>query len=323
MSQRFIRLSLQRIFKRYGSTSRSLDPYEPRNSVNSTLLKSIEPPIKKSFNLASFVNQSKTLQRLLDIKVSLFDIENTNYDAARKLIKLDYDRDCKPYIEFLLKHGLKKSNLGRFISEYPDIFSEYMDDLETRINYLESKGFSKDMIAKGLNRSSHIIRHKTKSTDFKLGLFQVEFGLTGDQIRSIFVKYPQLITLPKEQFIVVKFVIIEEFGFEKHEVPKLLDSQPKLMQMDKDTLFDRLDFVHNIMELSHSTIVRFPKLITAPIIELRYRHNYLKKLNRNQYDPKKPLYVIPSALYNLSDHDFCVKCAKTTLEDYKLFLKSC
>lgn len=298
------------------------DPFKPVSLTDKTFLRELEPPLKKSFNLASFVNSSVTLQKLLSLGVSLFDIENTNSEAAILITKLDFEKDCLPRINFLVENGLKKENLGRFLSEYPLIFSEDLENLQIRINYLESRGFSRSMITKALNRSSHIISHKTKTTDFKLGQVQVEFNLTNAQLRSIVIAYPAIISLPKEQFIQVKFVLSEEFGFKQQEIVELILAQPKLLEFTRFSLVERLEFIHNCMGLSHTNIVRFPKLITSPLVEIRHRHLYLEKLNRNQYDPTKPLYVPVHTLYMTSDMEFCLKYAKTSLRDYKLFVKS-
>lgn len=52
---------------------------------------------------------------------------------------------------FLLDKGIRKDKLGRFITLNVNIFKENFDDLEVRINYLESKNFKPEVITKIIN----------------------------------------------------------------------------------------------------------------------------------------------------------------------------
>lgn len=82
------------------------------------------------------------------------------------------------------------------------------------------------------------------------------------------------------------------------------------------------NYVHNQMGIPHDLIVKFPSILNCrkrPIIE---RNLYLKFLNRAQYDPKIPLYVPLSAFYSIDDSRFCFKYAKTSVNDYNVFLKT-
>lgn len=303
-------------------TETKLDPFSPVKQSHKLYLENLNPPLKRAFNLAAYVNQSKTLQELVKLGVSLYDIENTNKNMAADLVKLDFDRDCADHIKFLVDNGLKPQNLGRFISEYPTIFKEYIDDLQARINYLESKKFSKRLIERALNRSSRIIAYKTKTIDYKLGELQIEFSLPATILREMVALYPPIISLPVEQYKLINFTLTDEFGFNIDEIHSILKSQPKVLEITRPDLIDRLDLLHNTMELKHRVITRFPKIITGPIIDIRHRFEYLKALKRNQFNPQEPLFVPPTAFYKISDEDFCSKYAKTNLEDYKLFLKT-
>lgn len=300
-----------------------LSPFSTVNEEQKLFLEELKPPIKKSFNLAAYVNESKTLQELIKLGVSLYDIENTNYSAAQYYLTLDFEIDCLEHIRFLRKNGLQEKNVGRFITEFPMVFKEHIDDLQTRINYLEAKGFTKKTISRAINTSAVILSLPTKSLDFKLGQMQIELQLPAHVLRKIVVKHPQTVLHPVGQIRLTNFVLIEEFGFKIDEMHKILEAQPKLLDIIRPVLIERLDLVHNTIGLSHEMIVKFPGLITGPKLDIKHRSDYLKTLKRNQYDPSKPLYVPPSALYDISDEVFCTKYAKTNLDDYKLFLKSC
>uniref|UniRef100_A0A6G1SEP3 mTERF domain-containing protein 1, mitochondrial n=1 Tax=Aceria tosichella TaxID=561515 RepID=A0A6G1SEP3_9ACAR len=305
-----------------GGSDIDLNPFSKLDQTKKAFVEDLRPPLKRSFNLAAYVNSSETLQQLIKLGVSLFDIENTNIEAAKQLVLLDFKEHCVPYIKFLVDHSLKEKNIGRFISEYPTIFQVPLDELKLRIEYLESKGFSRKQISKALNRSCRILSDNIKSMDYKLGQFQIEFQMPAEIIREIVSDYPPVIALPSGQYKMINFTLTEEFGFSREEVHSLLKQQPKILDILRPVLIERLDLVHNTIGLSHGTICKFPKLLTGPILEIRHRFSYLERLRRNQFDPKKPLYVPPSALYSIDDNQFCEQYAKTSLEDYKLFLRN-
>lgn len=298
-------------------------PFSRLNNTNRPYLEDLAPPQKRSFNLAAYVNSTKTLQELIKLRVSLYDIESNNVDASKHLVGLDFEKDCAPYIAFLVDQGLKPRNLGRFISEYPSIFTVPIEELQTRIAYLKSKGFSAKQISAALNRSSQILVNYAKTLDFKLGQLQVEFKMPAEIIRSMVSKYPPIVSLPHAQYRLIHFCLAEEFGFKLDEMHTILEEQPKIFDIIRPNLIDRLNLIHNVIGLSHATITKFPKLITGPRFDIKHRFEYLLKLKRNQFNPKLPLYVPPSALYKASDEEFCERYAKTSLEDLKLFLKSC
>lgn len=303
------------------SRGTALDPFVKVNHDQLGFLDTLQPPAKRSFNFAAYVNESETLQALIKLGVSLYDVENVHRRSARLLTKLDFERDCVPYIKFLIDNGLKQKNVGRFLSEYPTIFQVHLDDLQVRINYYESKGFSKKMIASALNKSSRFIAHKTKTIDHKLGQLQVAFGLPGHIVRRVVVTHPEVISLPNEQYDLTKFVLHEEFGFKPIEAIRILEKEPTVLDILRPVLVERLELIHNTIGLNHGTIVRFPRLITGPRLDIKFRSAYLAKLKRDQYDPKLPLYVPPSALYSISDEKFCLMYTKTSLKDFKLFIK--
>lgn len=103
-------------------------------------LSDITPYFPVSFNLAAYVNQSETLQNLINLNVNLSKIEKKPH-LVYKILKLDFERDLKKSILFL-KDYVEVEKLGDFITKNPLILCEPLDDLEVRINYLKSKKFN-------------------------------------------------------------------------------------------------------------------------------------------------------------------------------------
>lgn len=57
------------------------------------------------------------------------------------------------FFRFLHDLGVPSDELGAFITKNPWIFKEDLDDLQVRVNYLQSKKFSAEMIARIVRRN--------------------------------------------------------------------------------------------------------------------------------------------------------------------------
>lgn len=150
-------------------------------------INSIGPAIRCSFNLASFVDRSYTLQQLVKLGVDLSQIE-ANRDATELIMKLDFETDCKPYIRFLHDHSIPKHMLGYVITKNPFLFEQHLEDLEIRIKYLISKKFSRNNIKKIILGNPLLLNYQVKLLDAKLGFIQKIFQLPGGDVRGLLIR---------------------------------------------------------------------------------------------------------------------------------------
>lgn len=85
---------------------------------------------------------------------------------------------------------------------------------------------------------------------------------------------------------------------------------------------ERFDYIHNEIGFSHESIVRWPTVLRTRISILRPRHQFLKFLKRDQFDPSLENYVSPQALVTIDDVDFCNCVAKVPVKLFNDFLKT-
>lgn len=109
----------------------------------------VAPYLKPTFNFAAYVNKSETLQQLVKLGVNLHQIEKT-VDGVPFIMKLDFEKDIKHHIQFLCDCGVDLEAVAEIFSSNPFILKE---DLDVRINYLESKRFNKQMITRILSKN--------------------------------------------------------------------------------------------------------------------------------------------------------------------------
>ncbi|XP_053956707.1 transcription termination factor 3, mitochondrial [Anastrepha ludens] len=274
-----------------------------------------------TFNFAAYVDKSPTLQQFIKLGVNLHSIEKRK-GLAKFLLSLEFDKDCKPHLFFLQDQGVPADVFGEFITKNPLFFKVDIDNLQTRVKYLESKNFTPAQRQRIFTRNPFWLMFSTQRIDRRLGHFQKEFRLSGDDVRFLTSKQPRLITYNMDHIRQSTFCIREEMGFDDDEIKCLLLNKPKLWMMKSDELVERFAYAHQTMQLSHDMLIQFPEVLSSREFRLRQRHEFLVTLGRAQYDPEKDLYVSPKDLVSGNDYQFVRHVAKSDLETYELFLKT-
>lgn len=168
------------------------------NETNIELINSIRPSLKKSFNLAAYVNISDTLQQLVKLNVDISKLDKYN-ELASYIVRSDFKTDIEPYILFLLEKGIDISDIGHVINRNPFLLQESIDDLQTRINYFLFRKFSSSDISSILLRASNIFSLDTKTIDVRLGFLVNEYKLSPVELRKVINLYPRIIELNEMQ----------------------------------------------------------------------------------------------------------------------------
>lgn len=73
--------------------------------------------------------------------------------------------------------------------------------------------------------------------DRRLGMFQNEFSLIGDEVRLLVTKQPKLITFSIHHLKVNTFSLREEMGFEAEQLKKMILDTPRLLSRSKLLFF--------------------------------------------------------------------------------------
>ncbi|XP_036193698.1 transcription termination factor 3, mitochondrial isoform X2 [Myotis myotis] len=257
-----------------------------------------DPPLPPdSFTLRDYVDHSETLQKLVLLGVDLSKIEK-HPEAANLLLRLDFEKDINQVLLFLKDLGIEDSQLGAFLTKNYAIFSEDLENLKTRVAYLQSKSFSKADIAQMVRKAPFLLNFSVERLDNRLGFFQKELELS------------------------VKKVYRLELGFKRNEIQHMITKTPKMLTANKRKLTETFDFVHNVMSIPHHIIVRFPQVFNARLFKVQERHSFLAYLGRAQYDPAKANYISLDKLVSVPDEIFCEDLAKASVQDFEKFLKT-
>uniref|UniRef100_A0A1A9ZS52 Transcription termination factor 3, mitochondrial n=1 Tax=Glossina pallidipes TaxID=7398 RepID=A0A1A9ZS52_GLOPL len=316
---------LQQILEPHNHKTNSKQLTLPCQSSEKYLQKATEEDnargLLATYNLAAYVNKSDTLQQFLKLGVDLNHIERKK-GLPEFVLRLRFEEDVSPYLLFLKDQNVPAERLGEFITKNPLIFKVHLGDLQTRVNYLNAKKFSKAQIERILTSNPYWLMFSTRRIDRRLEFFQKEFRLAGADVRFLASKLPKLITYNMDHIQKATFCIREEMGFNKDEIKCLLLAKPRLWILKSDDLVERFAYAHQEMNLSHQFILKVPQILTSREFRLRERHEFLKMLGRAQYDPERDLYISPKSLVEGNNYYFVRNIAKSDMETFELFLKT-
>jgi len=185
-----------------------------------------------SFNLAAYVNKSSTLQQFISLGVDLHSIERRK-GLGQFVLQLDFEKNVKPFITFLVDQGISPDDFGRMFTKNPLLFKEDLDDLQTRVDYLKSKRFSDEARQRILTHNPYWLMFSTRRVDRRLGYFQKEFRLSGHDLRLLATREPNVVTYNMEHLRKSVFTLREEMGFSPKELSALVVRKPRLMMIRK------------------------------------------------------------------------------------------
>uniref|UniRef100_A0A8C2UYF9 Transcription termination factor 3, mitochondrial n=1 Tax=Chinchilla lanigera TaxID=34839 RepID=A0A8C2UYF9_CHILA len=263
-----------------------------------------DPPLPPaSFTLQDYVDHSETLQKLVLLGVDLSKIEK-HPDAANLLLRLDFEKDIKQILLFLKDLGLEDNQLGTFLTKNYAIFSEDLENLKIRVAYLQSKNFSKAEIAQMVRNAPFLLSFSVERLDNRLGFFQKELELSVKKTRDLVVRLPRLLTGSLEPVKENMKVYRLELGFKRNEIQHMITKIPKMLTANKRKLTETFDYVHNVMNIPHHIIVKFPQVFNTKLLKVKERHLFLAYLGRAQYDPAKPNYISLDKLVSIPDAVF-------------------
>lgn len=286
------------------------------------------PINRPTFNISKIIEDCPSLQRLVDLGVDLSVWEDNVYGSENMEIalRLNFDVDVKPIMLWLMEKGVDIRDQAALFTRNPQIFKKTLDEMNNAIEYLKSKDFARQGIKEILIGShGRWLNFSVVEIDSKLGYFQRNFGLSGNEVRKLSMKEPNLIIWTGAPFQVNlnHITIVDGMGFKKHEAKALLLQCPRLYSCKVgEKLQSVFDVVHHTIGLSHETILQHPYILLKNRLLLKSRHLFLEKLGRNQYDPKKPNFISPHILCEENDAEFCELGAGVPVDLYNKFLLS-
>ncbi|MFH4980700.1 hypothetical protein AB6A40_007409 [Gnathostoma spinigerum] len=277
-------------------------------------------PPTHSRSLVQYANHLPVLQNLVILGVDLFEIDSTTM-LGKALVRLDWERDVRPKLEWLIKLGLNLQELGSYLTRNPFFLVQNLNSMKARVNYLLSKRFKPKEVVKVVTEFRYWLNTDVRTIDGRLGWIQKSFGLSGNEIRQLIVKEPRIVMFGIAPLERILNALTKEMEFTKNEIKSMLLRDPRLFMIDVRHLTSSYDYLHFTMGLSNSTIAKFPLAMRCSVSAIRRRHEFLKKLGRAQYDSSSPDCVSLPSLLHPSDKFFVTSIAKSYVVVYNEYLR--
>jgi mTERF domain-containing protein len=274
------------------------------------------------YNLAYFVNDNQVLQTFVKMGVAIRQWDK-HRSTAELMLKLDLEQNVKPIIIFL--HDLciqKQEDQAVVIEKNPMIFAQEMANLNARINYLKSKRFGDESISSMILKAPLLLNLSVEDLDTKLGWYQNEFSLTGNELRQVVTEMPKLAIQKLDVPAKMAFSLGEILGYDAQFIKKFILAFPKLFTKEFQLVEQNFIYLTQVCKLTHTFIATFPPVLVVPLHLLKSRYAYLKYLNRAQFEPTKPNFISLKSLIEPDEIQFCRNSAKTSSEQFKKFLKT-
>uniref|UniRef100_A0A8R1E1A0 Transcription termination factor 3, mitochondrial n=2 Tax=Caenorhabditis japonica TaxID=281687 RepID=A0A8R1E1A0_CAEJA len=318
------------------------DLTEPPSPANPHPFDPSDLPPVHSHSLVPFVNHSPLLRFFVDIGVDLSEIENTNPNIGRHILRLQME-DVLPKIELLQKEiGFENEAIGTYLTRNPFFLLQDVADMQTRLNYLEMKKFSKEERRKIVDGYRYWLNCNVQLIDSRLGWLQKQFGLTAKLTRQVIVKEPRIImfgTGPLERLVQM---FTKELSFSSEQLKKLVVDDPRLFMMDSKLISKTYKYVRDVMRINNETIVEHPLILRCSFSAIKSRHDFLQRLGRAHYqlsgkkEGKYDVSDVADAKYPIgkvelvdlehflhpTDAGFAMMAAKTYTVAYDRFLRN-
>lgn len=92
--------------------------------------------------------------------------------------------------------------------------------------------------------------------------------------------------------------------------------------LERSDILERFNFIHNKMKISHDQIVQLPDILLSRESRTAQRHEFLRFLGKDQYEPNQKLYISLKQLVEGSDKDFVVNTCESNLKTFDNFVKT-
>jgi len=282
----------------------------------------VKPNLQPSFNFASYVNDSPLLTELVSLGVNLTKWEKGQ--IPDEVIQLDLKRDLAPIVRHLRKLGIDDDKvIGKILTQNPYILINGLSQFKEQTDYFQKKKFTTEQLTVIMKGAPQLFSRRVESIDARLGFFQQSYSLTGDQLRETIAQHPELFRMKLDWVKKVNFFMNKTLMFKPNEIRELFITVPSIFTLKPDTLDRRFNQLHNVMMIPHQSLVKFPHLLTIPLIIVKQRHKFLKTIDKAVYDPLEAGYTSLTAFTGeFSDERFATEIARVDYETYRDFLKT-
>lgn len=162
--------------------------------------------------------------------MDLAEVDQTT-SIGKYLLRLQME-DVRQKIELMQNEiGFKNEEIGKYLTRNPFFLLQDVNDMQTRLNYLEMKKFTKAEKKKIVEVYRYWLNCNVQLIDSRLGWLQQQFKMSAKATREVIVKEPRIVmfgTGPLERLVKM---FTKELNFTPNQLKELVLKDPRLFMM--------------------------------------------------------------------------------------------
>lgn len=170
--------------------------------VERDYIRSVQPELPPTFNLATYANHLDIIKQLVKLEVNICYLERKR-EVAKYLITLDFDKHVVPYLNFLARCGLRRDDFGNFLTQNFKVLQDDLENLQKRYDYYLKMKFTKKQITEMMLLYPKLISYPIDCVDAKLGYFQRYLRLKPAFVRKMLYNCPIILKTDKVHLEVI------------------------------------------------------------------------------------------------------------------------
>ena len=226
-------------------------------------------------------------------------------------MRTDMKNDVIPRLDLLQSFcDVSLPEFGTIIGKCPHVLEHPLDSLLETLNYLKKCNFSTDSLQQMCVKHPRTLLMKPIAIDETLCVLQLMTDLPAQDLKSIVISAPRLITSEMDQVTLNRNLFRDKFLFDIKQFHRGLVNCPEILLIRCLHLESIYNYLTSELKLSNEIISHSSEIFRSQLRNVKTFHLFLKSLNRDQYDPSKPLYV---SLKCLASNDLFETCKELSL----------
>ena len=225
--------------------------------------------------------------------VNIYRVDLKNNDEMRRiLLRTSIENDVIPRLNILQSYmEISLSDLGTIIGKCPHILEHPLESIVANLNYYKRCNFPSESMKKMFVKHPRSLLMEPTAIDETLSVLQRMTDLPAQVLKSIVIETPRLITTDLDRITWNRNLFRDKILFDVNQFHAALKRCPEILLIRCEELEEKYYYLSQQMRVSNELISHNAEVFKKGLNNVKTLNLFLKSLNRNQYDPSKPLYI--------------------------------
>ncbi len=232
------------------------------------------------------------LVSLFGVNLFAIDGKQPNDEYTSILLRTSLQHDVLPRLSLLQSYfAISPLELGPIITQCPPFLVHPLESLNDTLSYLSQMNFPDERCKQMLLKNPRVLLMAPLAIDETLSVLQLLTDLKPEQVKSIVLQNHRLLTADMDKVSSNRNLFRDRFLFTVKQFHRALLRFPDILMLKVALIEEIYDYAEKQMKVTNRQISFSPQILGNYLQNVKTLHLYLKSLNRDQFDPEKPLYV--------------------------------